>query len=204
MSDFVLGSCAYALYSRGALRSTITPSTLPLPMRSFLNTTCPRGAACIGNLFSQIAFTYPNCVVEAGLAAAGPPMVSISPSGLQVAIAVNQTVRVRRADGSLATVCNVAVNITVFGSIFMTDSEIRVAVTQIQPNVTSVTNSTVGTINSGDLSATLESLAKQYLQTEKTEKAFPIPVPKSVQLKNGQSYMLNKCVVFTGDIEMSP
>lgn len=176
---------------------------MPLSMRSFMNTTCPREAACIGNLVPQIAYGYPNSFLEAELAAAGPPMVSISPSGLKVAIAVDQTVRARRADGSLATVCNVAVNVTVFGSISMKDAEIKVAVTQIQANVTSITNSTVGTINNGDLSATLEALAKQYLKTEKTEKAFRIPVSKSVQLKNGQSYMLNRCVVFTGDIEMS-
>lgn len=173
-------------------------------MRSFLNTTCPREAACIGNSFTQIASRHPNSVLEASLAAVGPPMVSISPSGLQVVTVVNQMVRARRADGSLALVFNVAMNITAFGSIFLKDAEIKVAVSQIQPNVTSVTNSTVGAINNNDLSSTIGSLAKQYLQTETTEKGFPIPDPKIIRFKDGELSMREKSLLLTSDIEQSP
>ena len=201
MSDNVLNTVGYAIFTRNLLIYNLTNSDLPDNMKSYLNTTCSTQNSCLGNIFPEISSNYPNSFVEVEMVVTKAPTTNISISQIQITFMGDVICRIKHSN---VEVLKFSVELNAFVNATVDKMVLKGNVTRLTPTV-QVINSSLISLSSDALSQAVETLGNSILLpflNKKCEEGIPIPFPSSTfQFKNLEMDMLDHCLRITTDIK---
>ncbi|KAK2166772.1 hypothetical protein LSH36_35g01053 [Paralvinella palmiformis] len=186
VTDYLINSAFYATFRRGMMNYNITPEIVPEEFRGYLNTTC-MGDICIGTIFPQLSWLYPESSITVALLATSAPRMSIAGNSFNVTAGGEAEVFVQHRNGSKHNLFIVDVDISGGFSLEIIGKKLYFNVSFIDPHA-EVKESFIGDIGTGFLFESVLRLATQKVLlpriSENGAKGLSLPKVKGLEFLN--------------------